>query len=109
PYVIKYNSKNKTALQRYAQIAKAVGICGNSDEELMEGLRKKINEFNTLLSIPKTLKEFGIIEEEFKEKLKAISENAVGDACTGSNPREIAPEQMAKLFNAIYYGEEIDF
>ena len=47
------------------------------------------------MNIPKTLKEFGINEEEFKEKLDKIAELAVGDACTGSNPRAIDPATMA--------------
>lgn len=61
------------------------------------------------LNIPKTLKEFGIIEEEFKEKVEEIAKNAVGDACTGSNPRTIDPETMAKLLTCTYYGTEVDF
>ena len=64
---------------------------------------------NDYMGIPNTLKEFGIEEKEFKEKLAAISENAVGDACTGSNPRTIAPKTMEKLFTCIYYGTEVDF
>ena len=61
------------------------------------------------MGIPSTLKEFGIDEKEFKEKLPAIAENAVGDACTGSNPRPIDPVAMEKLFTCIYYGTEVDF
>ena len=38
-----------------------------------------------------------------------IQVNAVGDACTGSNPRAIDPETMAKLFKCTYYGTEVDF
>ena len=64
---------------------------------------------NDYLGIPNTLKEFGIIEEEFKEKIATIAENAVGDACTGSNPRPIDPPTMEKLFTCIYYGTEVDF
>lgn len=109
PYVIKYNAKTPEAMARYAEIARAAGLSGNTDEELMEALRAKINEFNQNLCIPKTLKEFGIQEEEFKEKIAAIAENAVGDACTGSNPRAITPAQMEQLFTAIYYGKEVDF
>lgn len=109
PYVIKYNAKDATALTRYADIAKSVGLEGDSEESLMRALCDKIEDFNTKLSIPKTLKEFGIIEEEFKEKIAWISENAVGDACTGSNPRAIDPKTMEKLFNCIYYGTEVDF
>ena len=46
---------------------------------------------NDTMGIPNTLKDFGIIESEFQEKLNTIAENAVGDACTGSNPRPIDP------------------
>ena len=62
-----------------------------------------------ILNIPKTLKDFGINEDEFKEKLPTIAELAVGDACTGTNPRAIDPETMAKLFTCCYYGTEVDF
>lgn len=109
PFVIKYNMKDETALKRYADIAKAIGIEAASDEEAAIALTKKIDDFNTLLSIPHTLKEFGIVKEEFDEKIDTIAANAVGDACTGSNPRSITPEVMKKLFVAIYNGEEVDF
>lgn len=109
PFVIKYNSIDQTALSRYAQIAKFIGLTGDSDKALMEALCNKIDQFNVMLGIPKTLKEFGINEAEFKEKIAAISENAVGDACTGSNPRTIDPKQMEALFTSIYYGTEVNF
>lgn len=109
PFVIKYNSKDETALSRYAQISKFIGLNGASDKELMESLCTKIDEFNMLLGIPKTIKEFGIDEAEFKIKIAAISENAVGDACTGSNPRTVDSKQMEELFTAIYYGTEVNF
>ncbi|MCP1109189.1 iron-containing alcohol dehydrogenase [Ohessyouella blattaphilus] len=109
PYVIKYNAKNGEALKRYAFIAKRLGLSGESDTELMEALCERIQEMNKELSIPSTLKDFGIVETEFKEKVGEISVNAVADACTGSNPREIDPETMEKLFIAIYYGEEVNF
>lgn len=59
--------------------------------------------------LQKTLKEFGIQEDEFKEKVAKIAELAVGDACTGSNPRAIDPANMEKLLTCIYYGTEVDF
>ena len=52
---------------------------------------------------------FGIMEEEFQEKIAGIAERAVGDACTGSNPRAIDPAAMEKLFTCAYYGTEVDF
>ena len=109
PYVIQYNAKNKEAAERYAEIARRMGLDGNSQQALINSLRKKIQEFNKLMNIPLTLKDFGIQEEEFKEKLPKIAELAVGDACTGSNPREITPAQMEKLLTCTYYGTEVDF
>jgi len=109
PFVIKYNSKDPVAASRYAEIARRMGLDGNSQQALINSLCKRIDDMNALMGIPKTLKEFGIIEEEFKEKIAGISERAVGDACTGTNPRAIDPEVMEKLFTCIYYGMEVDF
>ena len=106
PYVIKYNAKNAKA--RYADIARSIGIDG-TDAECVTKLCDKIDAMNAELNIPKTLKEFGIKEDEFKEKVNKIAELAVGDACTGSNPRPVDTESMAKILDAIYYGKEIDF
>lgn len=106
PYVIKYNAKNAEA--RYADIARSIGIDG-TDAECVNKLCDKIDAMNAELNIPKTLKEFGIKEDEFKEKVNKIAELAVGDACTGSNPRPVDTESMAKILDAIYYGKEIDF
>lgn len=108
PYVIKYNAKDKTAEGRYAAIARSIGLVG-TDAECVVKLCKKIDEYNVKLNIPKTLQEFGINEDEFKEKVAKIAELAVGDACTGSNPREITPKQMEQLLTCTYYGTEVDF
>ena len=109
PYVIRYNAKDSTAAKRYAEIARRTGLSGTSEKALINSLCEKIDEFNTKLNIPKTLKEFGINEDEFKEKISGIAERAVGDACTGSNPREINPAAMEKLLTCTYYGTEVDF
>lgn len=109
PYVIKYNAHEPEAMRRYADIARRVGLGGTSEKAQVNALIAKIEEFNRAMNIPKTLKEFGVNEEEFKQKVSAIAANAVGDACTGSNPRQITPEQMEKLFVCTYYGTEVDF
>lgn len=109
PYVIKYNARDAVAAHRYAEIARRMGLAGTSEQALINSLCEKIDDFNVQMSIPKTLQEFGIIEEEFKEKIAKISELAVGDACTGSNPRAIDPATMERLFNCVYYGTEVDF
>jgi alcohol dehydrogenase class IV len=57
------------------------------------------------MGIPSTLKEFGVDEGLFTRNLDSISENAVADPCTGTNPREISVDQMKELFKTAYYGK----
>lgn len=107
PYVIQFNRKNAEA--RYADIARSAGLEGADDAALTDALIARINAYNVELGIPKTLKEFGIDEAEFKQKVASIAELAVGDACTGSNPRPITPAEMEKLLVCTYYGTEVEF
>ena len=101
--------RDATAKTRYAAIAKYVGLIGNTEDELVQALIDKIDAYNIKLSIPKTLKDFGINEAEFLEKVASIAELAVGDACTGSNPRAITPAEMEKLLKCTYYGTKVEF
>lgn len=107
PYVIDFNKT--VCMDRYAAIAKRLGLAGSTDEELTDALTETIRELNRKMNIPLTLKEYGINEEEFKNKVALISERAVGDACTGSNPREITAAEMEKLYTCTYYGDKVDF
>lgn len=109
PYVILFNSKEPCALYRYASLAKRVGIYATSERGLVLGLVKKIRKYNKKLGIAEKIKDLGVEEKEFLEKLPEISKNAVLDACTGSNPRNITEEQMQNLFKCAYYGTPVDF
>lgn len=107
PYVIQFNKKE--AMDRYAKIAKRVGLTGKNDEELVTALENSIKALNKKMDIPLTLKEYGVEEDFFKSKLELIAERAIGDACTGANPRTITKDEMVKLFETIYYGNEVKF
>lgn len=109
PFVIKYNAHDLRAAERYAEIARMLGLTGNSTASLVNSLCKMIDDMNTEMNIPHTIKEFGVDEAEFLAKVDEIAANAVADACTGSNPRAITPEVMAKLLKCTYYGTEVDF
>lgn len=107
PKVIAFNAKEPEAEKRYGEIAASLGL-----EPTSKALIAHINEMNKALDIPSCIKDYegGIIDEkEFMDKLPQVAELAVGDACTGSNPRQINPEQMAKLLKACFYDEEVDF
>ena len=112
PKVIKFNSKEPEAAARYAKIAKFINLPGTTDEELTDALIARLLEMNKALDIPACIKDYegGIIDEkEFMDKLPKVAELAVGDACTGSNPRTITPEVMEQLLKCCYYDEEVDF
>ena len=112
PKVIKYNSTNEEAKQRYGQIASFIGLKGDSDDALVDALIQEIQAMNKSLDIPSCIKDYegGIIDEkEFMDKLPDVAALAISDACTGSNPRTPSQEDMEKLLKACYYDEAIDF
>ncbi len=119
PKVIKYNAKNEEAAERYAQIARFIHLPGSTTAELVDALCAELRHMNVELEIPLAIKNYGqggqiadvsiIDEKEFNEKLSAVATNAIGDACTGSNPRTPNQEEMEKLLLAVYYDKEIDF
>ena len=119
PKVIKYNSKNAEAAERYAEIASFIGLSGATTEGKVDALIAELRSMNDQLDIPQGIKNYGksgvkadvsvIDEKEFLEKLPEVAKNAIADACTGSNPCQPSQEEMEKLLKACYYDTEIDF
>ena len=112
PRVIQFNAKNEEAAVRYAEIATFIGLKGDSTDDLVKALVDELKAMNVALNIPNGIKEYegGIIDEkEFMDKLSTVAELAIGDACTGSNPRIPNQEEMEKLLKACFYGEDVDF
>ena len=103
PLAIEFNAE--TAPKKYADIAKRMGLAGDTDTALIQSLITFVNDLNTKMGIPSTLKEFGVDEGLFTRNLDVVSENAVADPCTGTNPREISVDQMKELFKTAYYGK----
>lgn len=107
PYVIEFNKKAAGSI--YADIAKRLGLQGNTEDALVDALVAMVRAFNDKMAIPQTLKDFGVCEADFQKQLSDIAAAAVNDPCTGTNPREIAPSEMAQLFTCAYYGDKVDF
>ncbi len=105
PYVIQFN--RSVVEDRYAALAKRIGLSGNTDEELVDSLIAWVRDLNREMDVPNTLKEFGVSEELFNEHVDQMAANAVEDPCTGTNPRETSVEQMKELFTAAYYGQKV--
>lgn len=119
PKVIAFNAKDETAAKRYAYIADFMGLGGNSTEEKVKLLIDYLRKMNDELNIPHCIKNYGadsypteqgfVPEDVFLERLPEIAKNAIGDACTGSNPRQPSQEEMEKLLKCCYYDTEVDF
>ena len=119
PKVIAYNAKVPEAAKRYAEIAKFLHLEGKTTDELVKALIRMLRDMNDQLNIPQSIKNYGeggvkaersiIDEKEFLDKLSSVATLAIGDACTGSNPRQPSQEDMEKLLLAVYYDKEIDF
>ena len=118
--VIRFNSSNTPVkmgtfpqysyphtLERYAEIADYLNLGGNTNEEKRDNLIKAIDELKEKIGIKKTIKEYGIDEEEFLNKLDELSKQAFDDQCTGANPRYPLIEEIKQMYLRAYYGGEV--
>lgn len=92
-------------LRRYAEIAEALDLGGNTDEEKLENLIKAINELKEKIGIKKTIKDYDIDESKFLETLDEMTEQAFDDQCTGANPRYPLISEIKEMYLKAYYGE----
>ncbi len=92
-------------LARYAEIADALGLGGNTDEEKLEALIKAINDLKAQVGIKDTIKDYGIDEEDFLNRLDDMVEQAFDDQCTGANPRYPLMSEIKQMYLNSYYGK----
>ena len=92
-------------LARYAEIADYLGIKGENDTEKLEGLINAINELKARVGIKETIKDYGIDEEDFLNRLDDMVEQAFDDQCTGANPRYPLMSEIKQMYLNAYYGK----
>ena len=117
PYVIRYNSTKPTkfvsfpkyeyfiADEKYAKMAKRVGLKADTREEGINSLIEAIKKLNEDLNIPKSFKEAGIDENEFMAKVDLLADRAFEDQCTTANPRVPLVSEMKTILIDSYYGK----
>ena len=86
------------ALRRYAEIADSLNLGGNTDQEKLERLINKIDELKERVGFKKTIKDYGISEEDFLSTLDEMSEKAFDDQCTGANPRYPLISEIKEIY-----------
>jgi hypothetical protein len=95
PYVLRYNSKDKVVKAKLEKLAKRIGVDDFADA---------IEKLNEALDIPKSFKEMGITEIEYKENFEELLNNSMLGS-TRSNPVEMNKDEMKKVLDSIFYGK----
>ncbi len=91
-------------LARYAEVADYLGIKGKNDAEKLENLIKAIDDLKDRVGIKKTIKDYGIDEKDFLDRLDDMVEQAFDDQCTGANPRYPLMSEIKQMYLNAYYG-----
>lgn len=92
-------------LARYAEVADYLGLGGSTDEEKLENLISAINELKAKVGIKETIKDYGIDEDDFLNRLDDMVEQAFDDQCTGANPRYPLMSEIKQMYLNAYYGK----
>ena len=91
-------------LRRYAEVAEALGVAGDTDEEKLAGLIEKIESLKARVGIKPSIRDYGVDEGEFLARLDEMSEQAFDDQCTGANPRYPLISEIRQMYLNAYYG-----
>ena len=92
-------------MERYAEIATAMGLGGKTAEEKVENLIAAVEELKAKIGIKKTIKDYGVDEKDFLDRLDAMVEQAFDDQCTGANPRYPLMSEIKQMYLKAYYGK----
>ena len=92
-------------LRRYCECAEFLGIKGKNDEDTFNMFIDAIEKLKKEVGIKSTIKEYGILEEDFVKTLDEMCKSAFDDQCTGANPRYPLIEEIKAMFKKAYYGE----
>ena len=94
-------------LERYCECASFLGIRGKDDKETLELLIDAIDNLKETVGIKKSIKDYGISEEDFMATLDQMTEDAFDDQCTGANPRYPLMSEIKNMYLKAYYGEKL--
>ena len=107
PYVIEFSARE--AKERYAEIARAIGIEAKTDEEAVDKLVEAVKRLMEEVDEPTCIRDMGISWEDYEKNLNALSDKAFASACTFMNPRVPDAEENRKILIYAFQGKRVDF
>lgn len=114
PHVIRYNAKDPQkhtlfpkydffrADTDYADIAKFLGLKGNTTEELVDALANAVYDLGSSIGIDMNLKSQGVTEELLHSTIDRMAELAFEDQCTTANPKEPLISELKGIIERAY-------
>ena len=113
PHVIQYNAgiefnnrnrqaTDKTVASRYQDIAKLLGCSASSPVSGVRQLVEAIKKLQRKLEMPTSLREYGVKADAFAQYKVEISEAALHDGCTPTNPRVPTAEELLKVLEKAF-------
>ena len=117
PYVIRYNAKDPQkhamfpkydyfrAHTDYADIAKFLGLPGETTEELVESLASAVADLGRRVGIKMSLKAQGVTQEVLDATVDRMAELAYEDQCTTANPKEPLISELKQIILDVYDAE----
>ena len=91
-------------LRKYAEVAEFLGLKGKNDYEKVDALLDEISKLKKKIGIKNSIKDYGVLEEDFLATLDEMTEQAFDDQCTGTNPRYPLMSEIKEMYLNAYYG-----
>ncbi|MBY0117701.1 bifunctional acetaldehyde-CoA/alcohol dehydrogenase [Paenibacillus sp. FSL L8-0435] len=117
PHVIRYNAKKPTkfasfpkyshfvADERYAEIARILGLPARTTEEGVTSLINAIRNLNKTLGIEESFQEIGFDAKDFEAHVDYLADRAFEDQCTTANPKLPLVTELADVYRNAFYGK----
>lgn len=114
PHVIRYNAsrpakftafpkyEHYVADEKYAEIARFLGLPSKTIEEGISSLITKITDLMKVLDMPLTIKDCGIAENQYMQALDRLADRAFEDQCTTANPRMPLVKELKEIYQKAY-------
>lgn len=98
PHVMRFNGQVCPDLFRNMGRAFGLNMEGLNDYEVIETIVDAIQELSKSMNIPQRLRDVGIP----KEMIPQLASQAINDACTPGNPREVTVDDLITIYNQAY-------
>ena len=98
PHVLKFNGVVCPELYRNMGRAFGLDMTNTTDEEAIDKVVEAVKELSIKLNIPQTLREIGIP----RDMIPTLANQAINDACTPGNPREVTVEDIIDIYESAY-------